>query len=157
MRDLAFLVLSLGAFHACYASDRTPPFDVIGQYARSHQVRDWIGQCPSEQPSQCAQVTVIDRVLVTRSTRSQFHVEVSLTADDLQVCNFSGVGKWNGHALVARSVGTEDTCTVTITFANRQLARLTSSPEDQCAMLCGANAYLYAEHMSRQSTKADTK
>ena len=117
MRAIAFLALSLATFQACHAGDRAPPFDFAGQYTRSHQVRDWIGQCPSGQPSQCAQVTVTDRVLVTRSGPSRFHIEVSLAFDDLHVCDFSGVGKWNGRALVARSNDTEDSCTVSVIFA----------------------------------------
>ena len=157
MRAIAFLALSLATFQACHAGDRAPPFDFAGQYTRSHQVRDWIGQCPSGQPSQCAQVTVTDRVLVTRSGPSRFHIEVSLAFDDLHVCDFSGVGKWNGRALVARSNDTEDSCTVSVIFAKGQLVRLTASPNTNCAIHCGANGYLYADRMLRQPSEGDKK
>lgn len=158
MRVFSLLAAGLCFSQVAHSDDKVPPLAIEGTYGRTHQVRDWAGQCPGRPPDQCLLVTVTDRVVVRRDSTSAFYVDVDLRADDLHSCEFKGVGSWNGHALVVRSSEQFDSCSLTVTFGNSQIVRLTSSgPQDACAMHCGANAQLYVERMPKQPAPQDTK
>lgn len=158
MRAVVFLVAALCLLQIARSDDKAIPFAIEGAYGRTHQVRNWVGQCPGKAPSQCSLVTVTDRVVIRRSSASEFHVNVDLKADDLHSCEFKGLGSWNGQALVVRSSEQSDPCILTVTFGNGQIVRLAGSgPQDACMMHCGAKAQLYVERMSKQSASKDAK
>lgn len=158
MRILILLAATLCLSQVARSDDKVAPFAIEGTYSRTHQVRNWIGQCSGKAPNQCPRVTVTDRVVIRREGASTFHVGVDLRADDLHSCEFKGSGIWNDHALVVRSAEQSDPCILTVTFENDQIARLASSgPQDACAMHCGASAQLYVERMPKQSVPKDEK